>query len=307
MYTHSFRAMNTQFHLWLDAQERGGREALLQAEQFVREIESLVSRFRPQSALSRVNREPGRWHTIPAQMAQMVELALHWAERTGGVFDPTVLGALCANGYTESFEQVRAGNARPRFGLRPAGAWQEVRLEGDAIYLPPNTGLDLGGIAKEWTADHIAHLLSQWGPCLVDAGGDIRAIGAPWLWGSWPVAIAHPQRPEEDVIRLGLRDAALTTSSRHKRRWVMKGQETHHLIDPATGEAARTRVLSASVLAPDAVTGGVLSKILVIRGAEALRQVDNYAGCAALVVLENGQIVHSGTWERIQWLTTERV
>lgn len=294
MYTHTFRAMNTQFHIWLDGQESGARGALHEAEKFVREVEATLSRFRDDSALSRVNREPGRWHRVPPLMAEVLREALHWAERTDGVFDPTVLRALHAAGYDRTFEEVQARSQeapdnsslrRTMSSLAHLGkAWRDIRVVEDAVYLPPEVGIDLGGIAKEWTADRVAEMLAEWGPCLVDAGGDIRAIGAPALWGTWPVAVAHPLRPEEDVARFGLSNGAVATSSRARRRWMVGGREAHHIIDPRTGRPAHTQVVSATVIAPTAVMAGVLSKVLIIRGQDALEFVEQFAGCRAILV-----------------------
>ena len=53
---------------------------------------------------------------------------------------------------------------------------------------PPMLALDFGGIAKGWTVDHVALALAPLGPVLVDAGGDLRVIGA--VGGeAWPIAV----------------------------------------------------------------------------------------------------------------------
>ncbi len=291
MITHTFKAMNTRFHIWLDAQEPAAREAVAHAEAFVREVEATVSRFRPDSALSQVNREPGRWHRIPALMAAIVQEALAWAKRTDGLFDPTVLPALVAAGYDRSFDRLRAEEiravSRPS-GHALAGRWPDVRLEGERLYLPPATALDLGGIAKEWTADKVAERLSEWGPCLVDAGGDVRVVGAPALWGFWPVGVAHPADPAQDVAVFALRDAAVATSSRARRRWRVNGHEAHHIIDPRTGRPADTPVLSAAVVAPTAVQAGVGSKIALLLGPTAAGRLAQVGALHAILVLEDG-------------------
>lgn len=296
MLTHTFKAMNTRFCIWLDAQESAAREALKEAETFVRTVERTVSRFRPDSPLSEVNRSPGRWHTIPPLMATIVREALRWAAATEGLFDPTVLPALEGAGYARSFDEIaRTGVPvlSPNNGREPCGRWQDIRLEGNRLYLPPDTGIDLGGIAKEWTADYIAERLAEWGACLVDAGGDIRAVGAPELWGAWPVGIEHPTRPHEDVLVLALRDAAVATSSRARRRWRVNGHECHHIIDPRTGRPAKTPALSVSVVAPTAVQAGIASKVALIlglsgeEGANRLRPMSPYG---LVVVWEDGTI-----------------
>ncbi len=303
MLTRTFKAMNTRFHIWLDAQTPEARDALDAAEAFVHEVEATLSRFRADSALSRVNRQPGQWHVIPQVMADVVGEALLWAQRTQGLFDPTVLPSMHAIGYTHSFERIQRDGARPPVchgsSSSGVGRWGEVRLEGDRLYLPPGTGLDLGGIAKEWTADRVAVDLSEWGACLVDAGGDIRAVGAPALWGTWPVAVAHPLHPEDDVISLGLTSGALATSSRVRRRWRTPSREVHHIIDPRTGDPASTPVLSASVIAPTTVMAGVLSKVALLLGEEGLAYVEKFPHAHGILIMDDGRILMSPALEVI--------
>ncbi len=292
MWTHSFKAMNTRFRLWLDAQEPRARAALVQAETFVRDAEAMLSRFRQDSVLSQVNRAPGRWHRIPPLMAEIVREALYWARETDGIFDPTLLHAMLAAGYDRSFEdlgeEVRPSSHR-RATVRPGG-WRDVQVEGDMLYLPPDVGLDLGGIAKEWVADRVAEMLAEWGACLVDAGGDIRAIGAPALWGTWPIAVADPRCPERDIARFGLSNGAVATSSRTRRTWKVNGRRAHHIIEPTTGKPADTPVLSATVIAPTTVIAGVFSKVLLVRGDRQLRLLEHCPGCQAILVYEDASI-----------------
>ena len=81
-----------------------------------------------------------------------------------------------------------------------------MRLDDAArsVSLPADLALDFGGIAKGWTVDHVALALAPLGPVLVDAGGDLRVIGA--VDGeAWPIAVQDPFEPERDraVVRLG--------------------------------------------------------------------------------------------------------
>ncbi len=294
MLVRAFQCMNTTFHIWLDAQERGARQALDEAERFAHDVEATLSRFRADSALSRINHAPGRWHLAPPILVEVLTQALEWAKRTNGVFDPTVLYALHVAGYDRTFEHVGDEKSKKPspvpFPVRLSGAWREIRVKDEAVYIPEGVGIDLGGIAKEWTVDQMADLLSNWGPCLVDAGGDIRAIGAPMLWGTWPVGIAHPLREDKDVSKFGLSDGAIATSSRARRRWTMDGREAHHLIDPITGRPAQSSLLSATVIAPTTVMAGVLSKVAMIREEAARTLLVDSPECGAILIRSDGYV-----------------
>jgi len=125
--------------------------------------------------------------------------------------------------------------------------------------------LDFGGIAKGWTVDHVASALAPLGPVLVDAGGDLRVIGA--VGGeAWPIAVQDAFEPERDraVVRLG--EGALATSSIGGRQWRCGGRMLHHVIDPRTGTAAESDLHSVTVRAPSAAIADVAAKVVLVLG-----------------------------------------
>ncbi len=99
---------------------------------------------------------------------------------TGGLVNPLVLPALEAAGYAHSFETetFEPGAESP---VATVWDWHDIELDADRrqIRLPAGSRIDLGGTAKGWAAQQTASWLSQTGPCLVDAGGDIVARGTP--------------------------------------------------------------------------------------------------------------------------------
>jgi thiamine biosynthesis lipoprotein len=212
-------------------------------------VEALLSRFRPDSELSRLN-GAGEIEGGPDLLA-VTRLALAARDRSGGRFDPTVHDALVAAGYDRSFELLRDGERRTG-GASCGGA---VEIEGARIALGRGVHLDFGGIAKGYTVDRAVSILAAAGPCLVNAGGDLAVRG-----GAWPVAV------EGTGLVLELGSGALATSGSDRRRWRRGGEECHHLIDPATGRPADTDLLHVTVVAPTAVEAEVLAKIAFLGG-----------------------------------------
>ncbi|HET7555039.1 MAG TPA: FAD:protein FMN transferase [Gaiellaceae bacterium] len=273
----SFRAMGTDVELFLAAAPGpAADQALAAAEAEFERVEALLSRFRDDSELSELNRE-GRIEAGDDLLA-VVELALDARERTEGRFDPTVHDALVAAGYDRTFEQVAPDGGATVVAARCGG---RVRVTGRTIELEPGTHLDLGGIGKGYTVDRAATILSAAGPALVDAGGDIAALGRPDALG-WRVGVEH--------LTLALENAAVATSGRDRRRWRRDGEERHHLIDPATGRPAASDLLRVSVVADTAVEAEVLAKSLFLAGELAALK----AGVPAVLVGENGRVAIAG-------------
>ena len=247
MLRRAFKAMGTDVELLLDAEpgERADR-ALDRAEQEFERLEQVMSRFRDDSELSRLNRD-GALDDASRDLVRVVELALEAREATGGRFDPTVHDAMVAAGYDRTFDAVApdaASGERPP----PAPCGGGIHVDGKRITLEPGSRLDLGGIGKGYAVDRVAELLTVVGPCLVNAGGDLAVLG-----GSWPVGVT-------DEITLELTRGGIATSGRDRRRWVRDGEERHHLIDPSTGLPATDAPLRVTVVAGCAAAAEVAAK-----------------------------------------------
>lgn len=224
------------------------REALDEAESFVREAEGRLSRFLPDSSLSRLNRD----RTVDDPMlAEVVRAALGMRELTGGAFDPTLALRIRELGYDRTFEAIRA--PKPAGEHRPCSLVvttddANVRLEGDGE-------LDLGGIAKGWIVDRAVDVLIAAGArdVIVDGGGDIRVHGAPC-----PIEYAP-----DHVVRV--ESEAIATSSIRRRSWRdSQGRALHHVLDPRTGNPATPTVHTVTICAGQAVLADALATAALV-------------------------------------------
>jgi FAD:protein FMN transferase len=277
-----FRAMGTDVSLY-GPDGDAFNEALAAIQRVFETEERRFSRFRDDSELTAVNRLAGRWVPVSAPFERVVRLALDHASATGGAFDPTVLHALMAAGYDRDFDEVLAGARGALHPPVPCGRWTEVQVRHGAVRLPPEVGLDLGGIAKGWTVDLAAAgaLGAGLGWAVVAAGGDLAILGdAPML----EIPIEDPETTERAMATLRLDHGALATSSVAKRAW---GRDLHHVIDPRTGSPLRSDTVQATVWAPTCTEAEVLATWALLRGPEAANQLS----CA--IVASSGDVIVS--------------
>ncbi len=259
MESYAFAAMGTWVECLVDAPpSRALRAGMGRVHAEFHRLELLMSRFRADSELSRLNRE--RRIEASEDLSTVVTLAVEAREASGGRFDPTIHDALVAAGYDRTFDEL-APDSVDALASEPPPAGGEVTVRGSRIELGPGASLDLGGIAKGFAADRCVEQLAEFGPALVNAGGDLSVSG-PRAEGPWAVAVETPAEP----LTLGIDRGGLATSGRDRRRWIRNGEERHHVINPATRRPAQNVPLSVTVAAANATDAEVAAKSVLLAG-----------------------------------------
>ena len=269
--------MTTDVGFWLlSSHPTAAQTALERARQVVQAAEQRLSRFRPDSELSRLNAAAGSGPcSVSPELLEVVLAALGLARVSGGLVDPTVLPALVRAGYGPGPEVGRID-------------YRAVEVDSDAqtVTLPRGTALDLGGVAKGWLADRIGTMLSSYGEVLVDLGGDLRAVGSR----PWPIGVEDPLNPGRQLLNVDFRDGGVATSSVARRRW---GVDRHHLIDPRSGQPAQTDLWQATVFAATATTAEGAAKAVLLLGMEAGQAYLAQAGLLGILVGKDGRVIRT--------------
>lgn len=153
----------------------------------------------------------------------------------------------------------------PELDALLARAKEVERLTDGAFSLRPDgEQIDLSGIAKGYAVDRVVDLLlKEFGitDCLVDIGGEVRAVGDGPGGDGWRVGLYLPTDVtgvEAPVLQL--RDASVATSGAY-----FKGE---HIIDPASGRPVDNALLSASVIHPSNTTADALATAIFVMGPE---------------------------------------
>lgn len=297
IHSYQFRGMGSEITIWFQHEHMAEAEQRLQtaAEMFAT-AEAQLSRFRPDSELSRLNNQPQRWVPVSDTLWRIINRALELSNETSGLFDPTILPALEAAGYDRSYDLLdELVYPEPFDGADQTDDYLRCDPYQQAIWLPQGMRLDLGGIAKGDTAEQVVQWLNQFGPCLVDAGGDITAGDAPDCYPGWPVGVAAPWGSEfdddEDILRLWLCHQSLATSGVDYRRWHSPEREFHHIINPRTGQPAVTDLLTVTVLADDACMAEAWATAVLVAGRDAGLWLLQEQGLAAALIDQDSRLL----------------
>ncbi|MFY9914780.1 MAG: FAD:protein FMN transferase [Nocardioidaceae bacterium] len=257
-------------------------------------VDRAVSRFRPDSELSRCNERAGRATPVSSLTAELVGHALDAADRTDGLVDPTVGRHLVAAGYDRTISEITGVvDLHPRPTELPR--WRDVRLDAELglVLVPRGLALDLGATAKAWTADQAAQLLAERMPgrILVEIGGDVAAQRAER--DPFDVRVAEREGVTGELVSLAY--GGLATSTTWVRRWGSGDAAAHHIIDPRTGRPSAGHWRTVSVWAPSALAANTESTAAVVAGIDALDPLES-AGVPARLVDQQGEVVHTTAW-----------
>jgi len=292
-------------------------------------IDRACSRFRADSELTRVNESAGRFRQVSELLAQALELALRAAVVTDGAVDPTIGCALELAGYDRDWQELPhpsceaglpgAGDAphggapvggapvggaarTPAITLRRRSSWRAIALDRvhARVRIPGGIRLDLGATAKGWAADRAAQAAARAADCgaLVSIGGDIATAGRSPA-GGWRIRVTddHHSPPTAPGQTIAVHSGGLATSSTTVRRWRHEGRTMHHIIDPATGEPARTRWRTVSVAAATCAEANIATTAALVKG-DAATDWLAVQGLPARLVDNDGVVLCINGWPR---------
>ena len=253
-------------------------------------LEGLFSVTRPDSELARLNAEG---QIVPsADVRDIAGKALAVARETGGALNIALYPLLTEWGFTTGHYQV-PDEARIR-ELLAVTDWRKIVLSDAALQIGPGMALDLGSLAKGYTADVLTARLKEAGvtSALLDLGGNIQAIGARPDGSSWQIGIRDPGA-EGHLGILSVSDMAVITSGGYERYFTGDDGQTYwHILDPATGRPAKCGLLSVTVTGAEGWRCDALSTALFVMGPEKAREHWQQAGDYELVlVTEDGRVI----------------
>lgn len=236
-----------------------------------RRIDRFLSNYKPDSELSRINREASDGPiAISDEMADLLSNCLDYSRAGDGAFDITVSALMKVWGFYKGSGELpyawQLAVARRKVG------YQHLALDPDrkTIHiLREGLELDPGGIGKGYAVDRMADILrsaSVSAAFISAAGSSLYAIGTPPdSPEGWPVNIRDPKNSRATVAKLHLKDQSLSTSGTYEKFFEADGKIYSHIMDPRTGMPSQG-IVSASVLAPSTLDSEAWTKTFFVNG-----------------------------------------
>jgi len=279
--------------LWTTDPARATRAMAAVIEE-MRLTDELMSTYKPESQLSRVNAEAADHPVVvDPRIVDVVAQSLDYSQLSNGAFDVTYASVGYLYDYRKHVHPTDAAIA----AALPGVDYRKVvvdREQNSIRFLKHGVRIDLGGIAKGYAVDRCIDLLRGLGieHAMVNAGGDTRLLGDR-LGKPWIVGIRDPRNEGKVVAKLALQDEAMSTSGDYERYFEENGVRYHHILVPSTGRSPGL-VRSVTILGATATQTDGLSKPVFIfgveRGMEFIRRVP---GVEAVIVDKDGKVFYS--------------
>jgi thiamine biosynthesis lipoprotein len=259
-------------------------------------VSRLLNRYQSASAIGTLNKE-GYLSDMPSEVSEVIARALHFHKASGGAFDMTVKPLVDL--YKEHFAAHKSPPSEAEVAkvleLVDASA---VRFDGRTIrFAKEGMGITLDGIAKGYIIDCGAETLERHGikHALINAGGDIRAIGGKESKTPWKVAIQDPDKEGPYVDTITMVNGAIATSGNYEI-YFDEEKLYHHIVDPKTGrsplQSASVTVMASNVMDAD----GLSTAVFVLEPAAGKRFIENMPKTECLILNSAEKKIMSSGW-----------
>jgi thiamine biosynthesis lipoprotein len=261
------------------------------------------------SGVAAVNRQAGIEPVkVRADLLDLLEKALHYAELSGGAFDPTIGPLVKLWGI--GTENQRIPDYDEIADALDLVDWRDLIIDrgaGTAFLAREGMALDLGAIAKGYAADEAARIADEGGVkhAVIDLGGNISALG--WRgWNGknfmpWRIGVQNPLKERGAYIGvLQVHDASIVTSGVYERYFESGGIRYHHILSTDNGYPVNNGLLSVTIVAKNSTEADALSTTVFALGFEKGKAlIDSIVGAEAIFIFSDKRVHITGGLQNI--------
>lgn len=261
----------------------------------IKEIENEVSINKKDTELSKLNSFAGKTPVkVKEDTYTIIKKGLEYSKSSEGSFDITIgpVVKLWSIGLREAKVPTEAEiNEKLKFV-----GYKDLEVnENKSIFLrKAGMIVDLGGIAKGYTADEVVEVLKQNGvkSAIIDLGGNVFAMGSKVDGQSWNIGIQNPFELRGEIIGvIEAENKSIVTSGIYERFIEEDGRRYHHILSPFNGYPFDNEIAGITIVSDKSIDGDALSTTVFSKGLKnGMEFVKKTKGIEAIFVTKNKEV-----------------
>ncbi|AWK51750.1 FAD:protein FMN transferase [Clostridium beijerinckii] len=309
--------MDTIMHL--TAYGPNASKAIEAAFNRVDEIENMASSSISTSDVNKINEAAGKEYVnVHPEVIKIIKTSIEYSKISNGAFDITVSPLIKLWGIGTPDERIPTDSEiEEKVAFVGYNNISINDADNSVKLMKAGMAIDLGGVAKGFTADEIIKVLKKHevNSAIINLGGSsIYTLGEKPDKTLWSIAIQNPRKEknEGNIGIVNLNQDALSTSGDYQRFFIKNGKRYHHILDPANGYPAEAGVMSDTILVDSSIAdcnmiADILTKITFVSGVDkGFKIIDSLEGISCMVVTTDFKIYKSSRWDtKMEDLSTE--
>ena len=275
---------------------KNAEKATDKALERISDIENKMSVNIETSEITKLNSKAGiSGEKLSADTYSVIQKAVQYSKLTQGAFDATIEPIVKLWGIGTDTERVPSKSEIDE-KLKLVD-YNDILIDdkNSTVKLRrPTQAIDLGGIAKGYTADEVKKVLisNKIDSALINLGGNVYAMGSKVDGTSWNIGLQNPLDARGQYLgTISVTDKSVVTSGNYERYFIVDGIRYHHIFDPKNGYPSEKGIISTTIVSDNSIDGDVLSTSTYVMGLEkAQKLVESIKGVEAIFITSDKKI-----------------
>ena len=254
----------------------------------LREINSLMSTYDPNSKLSQFNRlDSSESVAMHEDVLTVIDAALKVSELTDGAYDVTLGPLIRLWGFGTTSAQQDVPLPEQITDLLSMSGYKNIeRMSNTLRKRYTNMEVDLSSIAKGFAVDKLGELVDATGAenYSVEIGGELLTRGSNINGQQWRIGIEQPDTTTEFGIAVS--DAHIASSGSYRNYREVDGKRYSHLIDGRTGSPISHTTASVTVLHENTMLADAWATALMVLDYDSALELAEQQNIAALFTIK---------------------
>ena len=304
--------MGTVFRISAYGPPAEAEEAIAAAFREIDRLEHVLSEWREDSEISRINQQAG---VAPVRVSDdvfaVVEAGLNVSRWSDGAFDLSWAALRGLYDFRPGQRRIPTrSDVRPQLRLID---WRKIQIDAAArtVFLEEEgMAIGTGSIGKGYALDRAGGILRDHGieSYMLFGGGQVQVHGPRPDPGdgrtAWRVGIQHPRRQDYFAFFDVADGGSVSTSGDYEHFFIdARGKRWHHILDPRTGLPVE-RTVSVTLTSDQGLYADALSTAAFVMGPQrAIRMLEGLEEVEARVVMLDNRCRIHGTPGAVDALT----